>query len=301
MTVEQAAAGMFRVINTNMAQGVREISVRRGLDAREFPMVVAGGAGAIHACAIAAELDIPLILVPRESSIFCAAGMLMVDLKHDYVRTHVARLDAVDWVALNRLYDDMIADGDGALAREGIADDRRRFIARFDCRYAKQYHEVSFTVPLDAVRAADAAAIADAFHAEHDRLYGYSLAEQGTPVQIINLRLQALGETDKPAAEAQPHGGADPSGALKGERRMYIPEQDGFGSVPVYDGHALRHGNRIAGPALIEQVNTAIFVSQAYDCVCDRAGSFAVFRKGRDELVDGPKRKNPSPLGGEVG
>ena len=92
LSVAQAAAGIARVVDSNMAAGVREITIRRGFDPREFPMVVAGGAGPNHACAIAAELDLPLFLVPRESSIFCAAGMLMTDLKHDVVKSHIARL-----------------------------------------------------------------------------------------------------------------------------------------------------------------------------------------------------------------
>ena len=285
MTVEQAAAGMFRVINNNMAQGVREITVRRGLDAREFPMVVAGGAGALHACAIATELEIAMFIVPRESSIFCAAAMLMVDLKHDYVRTHVTRLDAVDWTALNGIYDDLINDAAAALTNEGVTPDRHRMTARLDCRYARQYHEVSFTAPLDAIRAGDAETIAALFHAEHNRLYGYSLEDQAAPVQIINVRLQALGETDKPGALSEEFAGADASPALKGERRIYIPEPDEFRLAPVYDGHALRFGMRIAGPALIEQVNTAVFVSAAFDAAVDRAGSLAVYAKGRDELI----------------
>src|SRR5581483_1493842 len=92
MTVEQAAAGMFAVINSNMADGIREVSVRRGHDPRDFPLVVAGGAGPIHAAVIALELEIPMLIVPRASSIFCAAGMLLSDLKHDYVRTYTVPL-----------------------------------------------------------------------------------------------------------------------------------------------------------------------------------------------------------------
>ncbi len=286
IAVEAAAAGMYRVINNNMAQGVREITVRRGLDAREFPMVVAGGAGALHACMIALELEIPMFLVPRESSIFCAAGMLMSDLRHDYVRTHVARFDDLDWDGLNGVYDALIVEARAALSGDGVADDRQQFSARLDCRYARQYHEVSFPVALEAIRDRDGAEIATAFHAEHNRLYGYSLEEQGTPVQIINVRLQALGATEKPAAASDAYAGPDASAALKGTRAVYVPEADAFDDIPVYDGHALRFGNRLAGPALIEQRNTAIFVSGSFDCAIDRAGSFAVYLKGREEVIE---------------
>ena len=101
----EAAAGMYRVINVNMAAGVREVSVKRGEDPRDFPMVIAGGAGPIHACMIAHELEIPIMIVPKESSIFCAAGMLMSDLKHDFVRTLSSRLNEIDTEKFMKLFE----------------------------------------------------------------------------------------------------------------------------------------------------------------------------------------------------
>lgn len=286
MTAEEAAAGMYRVVNNNMAQGVREITIKRGYDPREFPMVVAGGAGALHACMIAQELEIPMILVPRESSIFCAAGMLASDLKHDFVRSFVRRLGEVDTAELKRIYAEMRAEGDALLDGEHIAKAQRQYVARIDCRYVKQYHEVSFPVPMAVIDDGDMAAIAAALHVEHNRMYGYSLEEQGTVIEIINIRLQAIGVTDKPAYREEAYAGTDASGAIKGERRIYIPEESQFQTAPVYDGHKTKYGNRITGPALIEQVNTAILVTADFDCVCDKFGSFAVYKRGREDLVE---------------
>ena len=286
MSVEEAALGMFRVINTNMAQGVREITIKRGFDPREFPMVVAGGAGPLHACMIGQELEIPLLIVPRESSIFCAAGMLMSDLKHDFVRTFVVRVDDADWDQLVRLIDEMAAEGARLLDEEGITEDRRRVELRLDCRYVKQYHEVSFPFPVETVRAADAEAVKAALHVAHNRTFGYSLEDQGTPVEIINVRLQALGITDKPSYREEARAGSDPSAALKGERDIVVPEEGVRRAVRVFDGRLTRFGHRIPGPALIEQENTSILVSAAYDCVCDQYGSFAVYLKGREKLVE---------------
>ncbi len=285
MSVQEAALGMYRIINTNMAQGVREITIKRGFDPREFPMVVAGGAGPNHACMIGQELDIPLLVVPRESSIFCAAGMLMSDLKHDFVRSYVGRIEDADWPRLNGLIDDMIGEGTALLENEKIGQAHRRFLLTLDCRYVKQYHEVSYEVPLDAVRAADAERIKVDFHTEHNRLYGYSLEDQATPVEIINVRVQAVGVTEKPAFAEEDYAGADPTSALKGEREVVVPETAERKPVPVYDGHATRFGHSIAGPAIIEQQNTSILVTATYDCVCDAYGSFAVYLKGREDLV----------------
>ena len=281
-----AAAGMYRVINTNMAQGVREITIKRGYDPREFPMVVAGGAGPLHACSICEELEIPLFIVPRESSIFCAAGMLMSDLQHDFVRSFVTKLDAIDPKPLMEMVDGMIAEGAGLLTIEDIPDDQRVFSLQFDCRYQKQYHEVSVPVPLDVLRSGDLAVIAPSFHAEHNRMYGYSLEEQGTPIELINVRLRALGVTEKPASVAEAYAGEDPESARKGHRDVYLPDSGEVALVPVYDGHATRHGNRIAGPAIVEQVNTTLFLSPSFDCRCDSRGSFVVYSKGREDLID---------------
>ena len=286
LSVEEAAAGMYRVACNNMAQGVREVTIKRGFDPREFPFIPAGGAGPIHSCLICSELEIPLQVVPRESSVLCAFGMLMSELKHDFVRTFVARLDAIDWPRLTAMIDEMSADGTRQLVEERIAEERRRHDVRFDCRYIKQYHEVSFGVPRELIDSRDTMAIAAAFNAEHNRLYGYSLEAEKTPIEIINVRVQAIGITDKPTYRQEAWAGADAAKALKGRRRMYIPETKDFRETPVYDGHRMHCGNRVTGPAMIEQETTAIFVSDSYDCAVDVLGSFVIYLKGREDLAE---------------
>ena len=291
LTIEQAAAGMYRVACNNMAQGVREVTIKRGFDPREFPLIPGGGAGPIHGCLICSELEIPLLIVPREASVLCAFGMLMCELRHDYVRTFVARLQGMDWSRLETLVEAMSAEGSRALADERIPAARRRVELRLDCRYVKQYHEVSVPVPLDVVVQRDAAAVARAFHAEHLRLYGYSLEAEGSPVEVINVRLQAIGATDRPTYHGDPGGDADASVARKGKRSVYIAERNAFAEVPVYDGHRMHRGHRVTGPALIEQQTTAIVVSDGYDCVVDALGSFVLYAKGREDLVAGARRE----------
>jgi N-methylhydantoinase A len=118
-------------------------------------------------------------------------------------------------------------------------------------------------------------------------MYGYSLEDQETPIELINLRVRALGITDKPVADPEQFAGEDPESARKGDRDVYLPESGETHNVPVYDGHATRHGNRIAGPAIVEQVNTTLFLSPSFDCRCDSHGSFVVYSKGREELLEG--------------
>jgi N-methylhydantoinase A len=155
----------------------------------------------------------------------------------------------------------------------------------------KQYHEVSFAVPRGHVASGDAAAIARAFHAEHNRRYGYSLEQEGTPVEIINVRVQAVGRTDKPSYGQEAWAGPDATAARKGERSLYVPDRKAFHTVPVFDGHRMHFGCRVDGPALIEQETTAILVSGSFDCVVDAYGSFVLFRKGREDLVKSGLRR----------
>jgi N-methylhydantoinase A len=279
LDLEEAAAGMYRVINTNMAHGVREITIKRGLDPREFPMVVAGGAGALHACMIATELEIPSLLVPATASVLCAAGMLLSDLKHDYVRTYIRPFGAIDLARLRGLVDEMRREGTAELQREGVAPDAIRHEVALDLRYLKQYHEVTLPVPSAAIEAGDLDAIATAFHAEHDRLYGYNLAGEGTDLELINVRVRPVGRTDKPRLPELPAGGADPGAARKGKRRAYLPERMTFAEVDVFDGHALQAGNVVEGPALIERIDTTIFVTSGFVATIDAHGSCRLARR----------------------
>jgi len=282
LSVEQAAAGMYRVINSNMAHGLREITVKRGLDPREFPMVVAGGAGGLHACAIARELSIPTLIVPAAASILCAMGMLLCDLQHDFVRSCMGPLGAHQLGRLRGLVEEMRREGE----RELIAEGARRITHRvaLDLRYLKQYHEVTVPVPEGALAAGDIERIAASFHAEHDRLYGYDLADAGTGLELINVRVRSVGATDKPSLPRLPAGGPDAPPARKGARRAFIPETGAFAEVPVYDGHALAAGNLLPGPALVERTDTTLFISASYAGRVDALGSIAL---GAKEARDG--------------
>ncbi len=285
LSVEDAAAGMFRVVCNNMAQGVREVTIKRGYDPREFPFVAAGGAGPIHSCQICNELEIPLQIVPREASVLCAMGMLLSDLQHDFVRTFVSKLDALDWSRLGELVEDMRADGERQLGLERIPAQHRSYRVKLDCRYVKQFHEVSVDLSSDALRLRDANAVAEGLHREHNRLYGYSLEHENAPIEIINVRVQAIGSIDKPRHSDEPWCDVDAGQALKGRREAYIPEDKRFRKVPVYDGHALHFGQRIEGPAIVEQVTTSVVLSGSFDAIVDRCGSFVLYRKGREDLV----------------
>lgn len=288
MDVVEAAAGMYRVINVNMASGVREVSVKRGEDPREFPLVVAGGAGPVHACMIAHELEIPVMIIPKESSIFCAAGMLMSDLKHNFVRTFPTLLNNIDQNKFKSLFKEMEREAAELLREEHIPESDVQFIYSLDMRYLKQYHELNVVISREEIEKEDIESIAGKFHPEHNQLYGYSLQEEGTPIEVINLRLLSIGKTVKPGFMQEEYDGEDPAKAFKKKRKAWLPLKQVFEEVPVYDGAKLRYGNKLVGPALIEQVNTTTFVTPEYNVLCDKHGSYTMYLKTKEEEI---KRK----------
>ena len=229
LTVEEAAAGMYRVACNNMAQGVREVTIKRGYDPREFPFIAAGGAGPIHSCLICNELEIPLQIVPRSSSVLCAFGMLLSRTEARF-RAHLrraarrARLDA----PRRRCSTRCDAKASTSLAEERIAAAQPPLSRPVRLPL---YQAVSRGVVRCALRRRSSGAIRQpsrrSFHAEHNRLYGYSLEAEKTPIELINVRVQAIGATEKP----RPRRGAlsparMPAMPPRAERRMYIPETE---------------------------------------------------------------------------
>ncbi len=278
----EAAHGMYHIMNVNMASAIREISVQRGYDPRDFLLVCAGGAGPVHAALIAAELEIREILIPKESSIFCAAGMLLSDLKHDFVRSYHTGFseETVDRERFVAMVEELDREGAAVLSGEGITPERRMFRFSLDLRYLGQYHEVNVAVGGEELRSLKDARIRERFHREHNRLYGYDLAREGTGVELVNLRMSAVGLTEKPQFREEPSRGQDPSSCLKGERPVFLPDEAGYADIPVYDGNRMGHGHRLDGPAIVEQVNTTIFVPPGWAISCDPFGSYVLSARG---------------------
>ena len=271
MSVMQAAEGVYRLVNANMAAALRVVSVEKGHDPREFALVVAGGAGPLHAGMIAQELDLPLILVPRESSVFCAAGMLISDLRHDYVRTFARDWGKVDVAEVNEIFAAMRSEGEANLVAEGMPDERIRIQASLDIRYVGQFNEVEIDAQAQ-LSDTDLSAVENRFHQIHDGLYGYSMP--GAALEVINIRLSAIGETDKPQMQAMDFVTADAKAALKGERQAYFAGV--WHTTRVYDGNACEYGHTIDGPALIESPNSTILVPPGFTLVCDAYRNYLI-------------------------
>lgn len=281
--VTAAAAGMYRIINVNMASGVRKISVNRGIDPRETPLVVAGGAGPVHAGRIAQELGIRLIIVPRQSALFCALGMLLADLRHDYVRTHLAPLVPTHRDAVLAFIDDMTADGQAALVADRVAEKDVCIDIALDLRYVGQHREIKVPVTRDEIATTEWDPIRERFHALHDRFYGHHFTTE--PIEMVNVRVLGRGITDTFRLPTLPYGGPESDHAVKGRRAVYLNEIDGYKEVSIYDGSALTYGNQLVGPAVVEEVSTTIVVPPAYELCCDIHGSYVMAHKQYAEHV----------------
>ncbi len=273
LSVPEAAWGIYRVANSIMSGAVAVVTIQRGHDPREFAMVVAGGAGPIHALPIARELGIATLLVPRVSSVFCASGMLLSDLKQSWVRTCATGDGRLDLDRAAAQLAEMTRIAREVFAQQGVTGAALDLRYAADLRYAGQFHEVEVEGFAGARVDADAwAALVAAFHDRHDTLYGYRLP--GGEVELINVRLTAIGATPRPDPAPAPAGSADPAPALKGRRDAWFG--GGYVQVPVYDGFALTPGNRVPGPAIVEQPTTTIVVTPGATLTCDPWSNFLI-------------------------
>lgn len=288
LALEEAAAGIIEIANTNMANGVRHVSVSRGVDPRDFVLVMAGGAGPLHACGIADELGIQLIFIPQSSSVFCASGMLISDLRHDAVSFLHMRLDEerADLDAINELRDESISRIGNLLDAEGVDPDRRRFDFAFDLKYEGQFNELSTEVPMLSDRHLsddDLPRIQRRFDEQHDAVYGYNLP--GSLLELMSVRTTAIGVTDKPDFQRTTLDDPDPSRAAKAQRKMWF--EGSPKTVQTYEGARLRAGNEIDGPAVIEEATTTIRVDAGWQLRVDALGDYLIWRSERslEELL----------------
>jgi N-methylhydantoinase A len=258
MDLMQTAQGIVSVVTANMARAIRVISVQRGHDPRDYTLVALGGAGPLHAARMAKELEIRRILVPRTPGIFCALGLLLTDLRADFAATRLTLLAPNATTTIEESFHDLLRRADDWFDHAGIAPADRRTARTIDMRYAGQNYEIAILVPEGPIGGEAIAVLADSFAAAHQRLYGFVAAEE--PVQLVTFRVEATGLVRKAEFSPQPDAGVDAAAAIMGHREVWLAEAMGFVPCPVYDRDRLRCGNRIAGPAIVEQMDATTLV-----------------------------------------
>jgi N-methylhydantoinase A len=277
---EPAALGMLEIANAKMVEAIRMISVQRGFDPRTFLLVAFGGAGPLHATAVARALGIPQILIPPVPGASSALGLLACDLKHDYVRSYPTPLAQADPDAIRRILGEFEAEAAAVLAREGVPRARVRWVRALDLRYVGQSFELTIPLPDGPLTRRTLAGLEAVFFRAHDRAYGF--AARGEPIEVANVRLTGIGLVPRPRLARVAAGGRDPRPALAGVRRVVFgPGGRGRGRrCPVYDRGRLRAGNRLRGPAIVEQVDSTTVVEPGFAVTVDGFGNLLVRRDG---------------------
>jgi len=246
----EAAEGILRIATTKMAHVVRWVTTERGLDAADFALVAYGGAGPLHASAVARELSINTVIIPRAPGHFSACGMLVADLRRDFVNTWFTPLADASFSEMEEMFAEMERQGRATVGRgQTLAGVEVRRSA--DMRYVGQEHAVTVDLPGELFAAQDRAGIKARFDAVHRTRYGFSVA--GEKAEIVSLRGAVIGEMRKPPFEHIAKGSAEPdAAAFRGKRPVYFAST-GFVETPTFDRPALQAGNKITGPALIEE------------------------------------------------
>jgi N-methylhydantoinase A len=256
--LERAAAGMLQVATAAMANAVRHVTLERGLDPRDFTLVAYGGGGPLHAASVAKELSIGKIIIPNAPGHFSALGMLMADLRRDYVQTLFERMDDLEMFQLEDHFKKLESEGRQALAASGIPPERIVFERAADMRYVGQEHAVAVRMPANAGDESARAEIKRLFDEAHELRYSHSAPEESA--DIVSLRVSAIGRLGKPQFAQIAEGGPTPPASSRRGVRTVLFEGAGALEAPVYDRAKLLQGNVITGPAIIEEVASTTVV-----------------------------------------
>ena len=272
LSVEAAAQGIVDVANANMERALRVVSVERGHDPRDFSLVAYGGAGPLHAAELAAELDVPRVVVPRSAGVLSALGLLISDAAYEEGVSAVRPWAEVDPADLTERFETMKVEGRERLASEGYGPDRRRFERAVDLRYHGQSFDLRVSMPEGRLDAESLRAAADRFHERHERRYGH--ASPNEPVELVTVRLRARGVVDPPTLSVAEGTGTDAEATPRTTRPATFGGETG--ETPVYDRETLEPGAEFDGPAVVEGVESTAVVPPGADAHVDDSGNVVI-------------------------
>jgi N-methylhydantoinase A len=269
-----AAAGIHRVVNARMADQIRLVTIKRGYDPRQFSLVVLGGAGPVHGAALAAEMDMAEVLVPEAPGVLAAFGLLAAAIEHHHTRTLQARTDVGDLRGVNTCLADLDAAGRARMREEDAPAGDVRVAYAADMRYVGQAYEleVPIAAPLTRERVAEVVA---AFHATHERIYGYARPQQ--IAEFVNFRAVHTYPLPRPQVKPAARASGTLADARLGERRAYF---GGYVPTTIYERARLPLGARLAGPAIVEQDDTTTVIPPGVTARVDEAGNLRLRRDG---------------------
>ncbi|MCV2881169.1 hydantoinase/oxoprolinase family protein [Actibacterium sp. XHP0104] len=278
ISVEKAAYGMFTIVNNNMVNAIRRVSVERGYDPRDFVLMGAGGATGAHITALAREMGITKVLISKLASGLCAYGQIISDVKYNYMAPAPIRLEGAEAAkTLDDLFNGLETRGREDLAGDGFAEDRISIRRSLDMRYVGQVHECTVEIDPFEVTEATLEDIKAAFHARHKALYTYD--EPHSAVEVVNVESTIAGHVDKPK-RMHIDAGKGAHESLKGTRPMVFNADGIAQDTPVYDGSSLGAGDTLHGPAVIEEVTTTIVIEPGWTVSLHESGVYVVTADG---------------------
>lgn len=273
LSIDEAALGIIKIVDTNMSGLLQSMTVKRGYDPREFAMVAFGGAGPIHATAIAKELSIPTVIVPPSPGVFSAWGMLMADLRHDFGQTYIAPVDTTNVDEINVLCRTLEERVKELFAREHIPESSIVISYELDLRYVGQEHALSVSAPF-TLREEDKSVLNERFDDRHLRIYGHNAPEE--PKEIVSLKVIGIGAVAKPTLETIASGSKKPGEEARlGERKVYVGSGN-YQTFSIYRRDKLLAGNVFSGPVIIEEATATTVVEKNQTCSVDQYGNLII-------------------------
>lgn len=254
---EEAALGIVKVVNSNMARAIRVITVEKGHNPSDFTLVAYGGAGPLHAVHLAQEMGIRTVLIPPAPGALCALGLLTADIKKSYVRTAIASYDEMTPEQINAVMSSLRDEGSAWLDSEKVPSERRKFHGIAEMRYVGQNYELQVEIPTENITVSDIEKMKQDFFVAHEKNYGYY--NPNAPVQFVNFRCEATGIVKKPNLAELENTLDDPSKAEIGRRVVHF-EESGAVDCPVYDRAKFGRAARVNGPCIIEQMDSTTVV-----------------------------------------
>jgi N-methylhydantoinase A len=269
MNALRAAEGVIRVATANMVRAIRLMTVQRGYDPRDFVLIAFGGAGPLHARILADELSIPRVLVPPSPGVTSAVGLLAADIRHDFSRTFLRRIDQLTQLEVDTAYGALAKEAMAALADEGVAASHIQLLRTADLRFVGQSYELTLSFPSSKTREADVDALRTRFLDQHERVYGHAAKDE--PIELVSLKLMGVGDVQRPVLPQVAAARSErPTQATKGRRTVQFAASV---DTQIYDRYRLQAQQRIDGPAIVEEVDSTTLVPPDHIATTDRFGN----------------------------
>ncbi len=271
LDVYQAAQGIIDIVNENMHGALRLVSVQRGYDPRDFALVAFGGAGPLHANAVASLIGTFPVIIPPAPGVLCATGDVCSDYREEFARTVLRTLEQLPATEVEQMLQELGDEAAGWLEREGIPRSQQDIFYNADMRYFRQGYELPIAMTIEDLHAHGTGILADRFHALHEQLYRFRL---DVACEIVNLRAVALGKGARLSLSAAAIDGPDAAHAQTDEQRTYF--DDDFLPTPIYDRAKLKPGNRITGPAIVTEMDSTTVVLPHFTAAFDRYANILI-------------------------